>query len=59
MDHVEGIRVQVGKLEKYLKKLKKNDIKKVIYADKCLLDEATLEKHNIVFKQIPYEVKVY
>ncbi|MCG2687298.1 site-specific DNA-methyltransferase [Candidatus Parcubacteria bacterium] len=43
----------------FLKKLKKNDIKKVIYADKCLLDEATLEKHNIVFKQIPYEVKIY
>jgi len=42
-----------------LKKLKKNNIKKVIYADKCLLDESTLEKYNIVFKQIPYEVKIY
>ncbi len=33
--------------------------KKVIYADRCLLDEDTLEKYNIVFKQIPYEVKVF
>lgn len=43
----------------FLKKLKKTDNTKIVYADKCLLDEATLEKHNIVFKQIPYEVKVY
>ncbi|MFA6100325.1 MAG: site-specific DNA-methyltransferase [Patescibacteria group bacterium] len=43
----------------FLKKLRKTDSTKVIYADKCMLDEATLEKHNIVFKQIPYEVKVY
>jgi adenine-specific DNA-methyltransferase len=42
-----------------LKKLKKNDSKKVVYADKCLLDETTLEKYNVVFKQIPYEVKIY
>ena len=33
--------------------------KKVMYADRCLLDDDTLTKHNIVFKQIPYEVKVY
>lgn len=43
----------------FLKKLRKTDNTKVIYADKCLLEEATLEKHNIIFKQIPYEVKVY
>lgn len=43
----------------FLKKLRKNNGTKVIYADKCLLDEATLEKHNIIFKQIPYEVKIY
>lgn len=42
-----------------LKKLKKNDSKKVVYADKCLIDDATLEKYNLVFKQIPYEVKIY
>lgn len=43
----------------FLKKLRKNDSAKVIYADKCMLDDATLEKHNVIFKQIPYEVKVY
>lgn len=43
----------------FLKKLRKNDSTKVVYADKCMLDDATLEKHNVVFKQIPYEVKVY
>ncbi|MBL7148348.1 MAG: site-specific DNA-methyltransferase [Nanoarchaeota archaeon] len=43
----------------FLKKIKKNDNKKVIYADRCMIDEETLEKYNIQFKQIPYEVKVY
>ena len=43
----------------FLKKVKKNNNKKVIYADKCLIDEDILKKHNIQFKQIPYEVKVY
>lgn len=42
-----------------LKMLQKNSKRKVIYADKCLIDERTLEKHKIQFKQIPYEVKVY
>jgi adenine-specific DNA-methyltransferase len=32
---------------------------KVIYADKCALDDSTLEKYNTVFKQIPYEVKEF
>jgi len=43
----------------FLKKIRKNDSRKVIYADRCLIDEETLLKYNIVFKQIPYEVKVY
>lgn len=43
----------------FLKKLKKSDAVKVVYADRCLLDNDTLEKYNVVFKQIPYEVKVY
>ncbi len=43
----------------FLKKINKNEKKKVIYADKCLIDSRTLEKNKIVFKQIPYEVKVY
>ncbi len=43
----------------FLKKLGKNDKKKVIYADKCLIDEKIMNKYNIQFKQIPYEVKIY
>jgi len=43
----------------FLKKIKKNANKIVIYADRCMIDEETLEKSNIQFKQIPYEVKVY
>jgi len=43
----------------FLKKLKKTDDKKVVYADRCLLDAEALAEYNIVFKQIPYEVKVY
>ncbi len=44
---------------KFLKALKPYKEKKVIYADKCLLDEEVLEKYKIIFKQIPYAVKVY
>jgi len=43
----------------FLNKLKKDYVKKVIYADQCLLDDETLTEYNIQFKQIPYEVKVY
>jgi len=43
----------------FLKKLKKDGSRKVIYADRCMLDKDTLEDYNIVFKQIPYEVKIY
>ena len=43
----------------FLKKLGKDKKKRVIYADKCLIDDKTLERHNIQFKQIPYEVKIY
>ncbi len=43
----------------FLKKISKNNKKKVIYADKCLIDDKTLEKNKIQFKQIPYEVKIY
>jgi hypothetical protein len=42
-----------------IKKLSKDNKRKVIYADKCLIDGGTLKKNNIQFKQIPYEVKVY
>lgn len=32
---------------------------KVIYADKCLLDDDLLESKGIIFKQIPYQLKKY
>jgi adenine specific DNA methylase Mod len=44
---------------KILKEIKKIAGRKIIYADKCLLDDDILEKNQIVFKQIPYEVKIY
>jgi DNA modification methylase len=44
---------------KFLKELKPYKGKKIVYADKCLLDEEVLEKYQIVFKQIPYQVKIY
>lgn len=43
----------------FLKKIKKTENKKIIYADRCLIDDDTLLKYNIIFKQIPYEIKVY
>ena len=43
----------------FLDKVRKTDGKKVVYADRCLLDNDQLLKYNIVFKQIPYEVKIY
>jgi len=42
-----------------LKHIKKSNNKKVIYADQCLLDSDELKRHNILFKQIPYEVERY
>lgn len=45
--------------KEFIKRLPRNNKKRVIYADKCLIDDRTLEKHRIRFKQIPYEVKVY
>lgn len=42
-----------------LKTIGDSDKKKVVYADRCLLDDDTLAAYNIAFKQIPYEVKVY
>ena len=43
---------------KFLASLDRNK-DKVIYADKCTLDDSTLEKYNTVFKQIPYEVREF
>jgi adenine-specific DNA-methyltransferase len=43
----------------FLNKLAKNKNKKIIYADKCLVDPDVLNQYGILFKQIPYEIKVY
>ncbi len=43
----------------FLKKLRSGNGKKVVYADRCLLDDDQLSKYNVFFKQIPYEVKIY
>lgn len=43
----------------FLKNIKKGKIQKVVYADKNTLPDETLRVYGIVFKQIPYEVKVY
>ena len=52
--------IQKNDLDKsFLKKLEKSDSKKIVYADRCTLDDSELAEYNVVFKQIPYEVKVY
>lgn len=43
----------------FLRKLKKTPAKKVVYADNCTIDEKILDEYNVLFKQIPYEVKIY
>lgn len=45
--------------EKTLKKTDGYKGKKVIYADKCLIDSERLDELGITFKQIPYELKKY
>lgn len=45
--------------KRFFNKIKNVKNIKIIYADKCLIDQHILEKYNIIFKQIPYEVKVY
>jgi len=35
------------------------DRRKVIYADKCLIDDDELADNNITFKQIPYSIRVF
>ncbi len=43
----------------FLKTFKKDGTIKVVYADKCILDDHVLDEYNIIFKQIPYEIRVY
>ncbi len=42
-----------------VKNLGKGLTKKIVYADKCLLSQYEIDKWNIQFKQIPYEIEVY
>jgi adenine specific DNA methylase Mod len=42
----------------FLKGLNKES-RKIIYADNCTISEDELEQRNIIFKQIPYEVRVF
>lgn len=43
----------------FLESLKKDGTPKIVYADQCMVDDDILEQYNIIFKQIPYEVRVY
>lgn len=42
----------------FLRNLEK-DRCKIIYADKCTVSYEQLEEHNAIFKQIPYEVRIF
>lgn len=44
---------------KFLAEIKNKTGRKIVYADKCLLDEEILEKNQIIFRQIPYQIKIY
>jgi adenine-specific DNA-methyltransferase len=64
LDNIEYYLIYKGKnkndLNKtFLQRLKKDGAKKVVYADRCLVDEDLLAEYGVIFKQIPYEVKVY
>lgn len=45
--------------EKALRETESYKGSKIIYADKCLIEEDKLAKQGVVFKQIPYELKKY
>lgn len=40
-----------------MRELPKHKGRKVIYGEMCMLDEATLQKQEITFKHIPYDIK--
>jgi adenine-specific DNA-methyltransferase len=51
----DGGNVLTGKV---LDRLPAHDGPKVVYGEGCRLGAARLKRENIVFKQVPYEVKV-
>lgn len=42
----------------FLSKLDKDRLK-IIYADNCTIADDTLEQYHVIFKQIPYEVRLF
>ena len=52
---------EIGKntLDKKLLTTLNKTQRKVIYADKCTISDDILEKYNAIFKQIPYEVRIF
>lgn len=44
--------------KEFLKSTSRNQ-SKIVYADKCTISEEILEQHKTIFKQIPYEVRVF
>ena len=45
--------------DKFFDEIKNIKGTKVIFADKCLIDDEDLAKYNVIFKQIPYELKKF
>jgi len=45
--------------EEFLEIAKRYQGKKVVYADAVMIDDDELERFDIVFKQIPYEIKTF
>ena len=45
--------------DKAFKSIKDEPGIKVVYADKCLIDQDICDKHDVVFKQIPYELRSF
>jgi len=43
----------------FMKIAKRYEGEKIVYADTLMLDDDELEKYDIVFKQIPYEIKTF
>ena len=42
--------------ERFLRTIKTKEERYTIYADNCLLDDALIKKHHIIFKKIPRDI---
>ncbi len=45
--------------ESFLKIIKEYSGNKIVYADKVMIEEELLGESNIIFKQVPYEIKIF